>query len=297
VAPIVCKCCGHVCDPFASVDFSRTCADRTAPVFAPTGEAVTYCRCRACGFLFTSHFDHLSDEQMIEKIYNREYAMADPDFLGSRPHHFARELQEQLAPLRGDLVALDFGGGSGLLAELMRVAGFADFDSYDPFFANNAAPSRTYDLITAFEVVEHARDAIEPFRQMLSLLRPDGTLLFSTMLQPRHVDANWWYMAPRNGHVSLHSRRSLHTIALRLGLGFLSIDAGTHLFYRSRLSPGTRSIVRPLAGRMLRFASLQGIGSFTMAAWQLAFLGQARAALEPRHAARAVLRQFVPGTE
>ena len=294
---IICKCCGGATEPFGCADFSRTCEDRPTPVFAPTGEAVPYHRCVTCGFLFTRHFDKLTAEQMAEKIYNAQYLKADPGFTETRPRYFAGMLQDVLAPANGTVGALDFGGGDGRLAALMREAGFRDFASYDPFFGPTAVPAAspvatpagTYDLITAFEVVEHARDPIGTFREMLGLLRPDGAFLFSTMLQPRGVDTSWWYMAPRNGHVSLHCRGSLLAIARLLCMRFLSIGDGLHLFYRRPGNQVTRSIIRRYARPTLRYASLTGMTCLLDASRQLAQMGAVRATLDPRHVARALL--------
>jgi SAM-dependent methyltransferase len=292
VNPIVCKCCGGTAEPFASVDFSRTCEDQPTPVFPPTGEAVPYYRCATCSFLFTPHFDGLTQEQMAAKIYNSQYVMADPGFVEARPRYFAAMLQDAIGPAKGAVTALDFGGGNGQFATLMREAGFVDFASYDPFFGSAAAPASSHDLVTAFEVMEHTRDPIGTFREVLALLRPDGALLFSTMLQPRRLDANWWYMAPRNGHVSLHSRRSLHAIARLLHMTFLSIGPALHLFYRRPPNLAMRSIGRRYARPMLRLASLDGVGSLLDTSTQVARLGAMGATLDPRHAARALLRQL-----
>jgi 2-polyprenyl-6-hydroxyphenyl methylase/3-demethylubiquinone-9 3-methyltransferase len=292
MTPPTCKCCGAATEPFASIDFSRTCEDQPVPVFAPTGEAVPYFRCTACGFLFTPHFDGLTTEQMAEKIYNSQYVMADPEFVDSRPRYFAGILQAAIGSAKDAVAALDFGGGNGQLAALMCEAGFRDFANYDPFFGSAVAPASSYDLITAFEVMEHTRDPIGTFREALALLRPDGALLFSTVLQPRQLDASWWYIAPRNGHVSLHSRRSLLAIAQLLQMEFLSVSAGLHLFYRSPPNLVMRSIVQHYARPMLRFASLNGIGPLLNASRQIARSGAVGATLDPRHAGRALLRQL-----
>jgi SAM-dependent methyltransferase len=288
--PPTCKCCGAPTTLFASVDFSRTCEDRPAPVFAPTGETVPYYRCGACGFLFTTHFDALTAEEMAAKIYNSQYVLADPQFVDVRPRYFAGVLQAAIGPVKDSVRALDFGGGNGKLAASMRAAGFRDFASYDPFFGDTEPPASSHDLVTAFEVMEHTRYPIGTFREVLALLRPDGVLLFSTMLQPSQLDARWWYIAPRNGHVSLHSRHSLQAIARLLGVEFLSVNAALHLFYRDPPSRVTRSIVRSHARPMLRFASLNGVGPLLAASRQVARSRVIGATLDPRHCVRALLR-------
>ncbi|HUB15306.1 MAG TPA: class I SAM-dependent methyltransferase [Acetobacteraceae bacterium] len=292
MAPIPCKCCGGASLPFATVDFSRSCVDRPEPVFAPAGEPVPYVRCERCGFLFTCHFDALTAAEMANKIYNADYIKADPEFADSRPRFFAAMLQEWLGPASNGFAALDFGGGRGLLAQLVRAAGFPEFASYDPYFDTTPVPATRFDLVTAFEVVEHTRDPLATFREMLALLRPNGAVLFSTLLQPRRVQPDWWYMAPRNGHVSLHSRHSLARLADAVNCGFVSISAGLHLFHRSPANAATRALVRRHARPILRFASQHGIAAWFDASRQVAGLGMPRAALEPRHVLRAALCQI-----
>ena len=268
---------------------------RKGATLPPSGEPVTYFRCRACCLLFTPHFDILSAAQLAARIYNAEYATADPDFAEARPRYLANLLRDVLEPAKDSIRALDFGGGQGLLARLMREAGFEGYASYDPFFGNSAPNSGGYDLITAFEVVEHSRDPIAPFQEMLALLRPDGAVLFSTALQPRCLDADWWYIAPRNGHVSLHSRGSLRHIARHLGVRLLSIDPTLHLFCRSPANLAARLIIRRHERPMLRFASLGGFGPLLTTAWEVARMGGVRAAIDPHHAGRALLRVLEHG--
>lgn len=146
-----------------------------------------------------------------------------------RPTGFADALARLFGPARRGIEALDYGGGEGLLATLARDRGFAVYDSFDPFFGGRAAPDRRYDLVTAFEVMEHSRDPLATLREALSYVRPDGVLLFSTVLQPPDVDADWWYIAPRNGHVSLHSDQSLQNLAQRSGARLISLSETAHM--------------------------------------------------------------------
>src|SRR5437868_13102736 len=119
-----CKCCGGMTVFFAHHDFSRTCEDRKAPVFAATGIKVSYQRCLACGFVFTSHFDTWAKKEMTSRIYNADYILADPDFAAARPKHIAGELAKTLGPAKSAISLLDYGGGNAGLAEELRQRGF-----------------------------------------------------------------------------------------------------------------------------------------------------------------------------
>ncbi len=70
---------------------------------------------------------------------------------------------------------------------------------------------------------------------MAGLLKPDGAILFSTLVQPAGFDTiglNWWYASPRNGHISLHSRNSLTLLFAAHGLRVFSFSDSTHMAYR-----------------------------------------------------------------
>lgn len=263
-------------------------------MFAATGQMIAYWRCRACGFVFTPDFDALSEAELAERIYNAEYARADPDFAEARPRFFAETLARSLAPLRGSLNALDFGGGRGLLAALMRAQGFR-FDSFDPYFDDAPPPRGGYDLVTAFEVVEHSRTPLATFRAALAALRPGGMLLFSILLVPRGADATWWYIGPRNGHVSLHTDRSLAACARACGRESLSLDSGLHLFLpRSTPDALAQAVAGSRLGEALYAASLRGGWAFLHTARRaLRFAPAGRAAVfSPRHPLRAALAEL-----
>jgi 2-polyprenyl-6-hydroxyphenyl methylase/3-demethylubiquinone-9 3-methyltransferase len=284
-----CKCCDGPTAPFASVDANRSCADAAQAAFPPNPERVAYVRCRRCGLIFTDHFDTLSEAEMAARIYNADYVLADPDFLQKRPRHFADMFANVLRPLRETVQGLDYGGGNGLFSRTMNDQKF-HFDTYDPHFAGSTPPMKRYDIVTAFEVFEHSRHPLETLRKILEYLAPDGVLLFSTQLQPWPVPADWWYLAPRNGHVSLYSELGLHVLARRCGVYFLSLNGGMHVVYRNPSSPIARMFLRSWRVRpVLYYASRRGFLPFARTTRRLAELGFWRAAAHPRHAARAIL--------
>jgi len=274
------------------LDFSRTCEDRHAPPFAPSGEMVPYFRCQSCGFIFTDHFDAWSPGDMAERIYNADYHLADPQFTETRPASTAADLVRWLGDIRSDFAALDYGGGEGTLARLMGANGF-DYDSYDPFFADSAVPARRYDLVTSFEVVEHTADPYGNLATLLSFTKPNGAVLVSTALQPPDVTSDWWYIAPRNGHISIHSARSLKHLARRLGVHVLTLDS-THLLYRRARDPVPRALLRRDVFGLLWHASRQNARSLARASLAAAQVGQPLAALDPRHPARLLLGERRP---
>ena len=257
------------------------------PPFPPSGEAVPYQRCQECGFIFTRYFDTWSANQMAERIYNADYQLADPEFADVRPNHFASLLSRWLAPMRADIQVLDYGGGQGTLSALMRRQGF-QFDSYDPYFAESPAPEYRYDLVTSFEVVEHTPDPAGTFAAMLSYLKPDGAILFSTSLQPRDVTSDWTYIAPRNGHISIHTARSLQHLAARAGMTVLSVKHA-HAMFRRAADPVARLLLADNVYDLLWQASRQNVRALVAASLAAIRMGHPVAALNPSHAARLFL--------
>ena len=235
-ATVACKCCGAAARLYGVVDFNKNCEARRNPgVLALAGVPVYYHRCAACGFLFTVAFDGFTEADFGRNVYNEEYLLVDPDFPAERPRANAAMIAEFFAASK-DLRILDYGGGNGLLASLLRERGFARVDCYDPVVPEHAArPTGRYDLIVCFEVVEHAPDPAATFRDLAGFLEPAGMVIFSTLVQPEDIDAEgvgWWYVAPRNGHVSLHSTESLHRVARPLGFDVGSFHAGLHVLFR-----------------------------------------------------------------
>ena len=59
--------------------------------------------------------------------------------------------------------------------------------------------------------------------------------MFSTLLSDGHIQKNqrldWWYAAPRNGHISLFSKTSLTHLVEGYGLKLHSFSAGAHLMH------------------------------------------------------------------
>jgi len=135
------------------------------------------------------------------------------------------------------IAVLDYGGGNGTLMTGLRQAGFATVETYDPFNQAFAArPRRTFDLVTCFETLEHSADPLALLRDIVSLLNDDGLVVFSTLVQPRNIHelkTSWWYVGPRNGHVSLFSTHALCFAWESVGLKLRSVNENLHLAFRS----------------------------------------------------------------
>jgi len=182
---------------------------------------VPYHRCDDCGFLFTPFCDDWSHDDFARLIYNDDYILLDPEYLAGRAQRMAEQMARQLAGFTKARI-LDYGAGQGGFAERMAELGFSRIVSYDPF-SMPTRPRGHFDIVTCFEVIEHSPSPRATLEDMLSFLRPDGCILLGETLQPPDIDrvrGSWWYVAPRNGHVSTFADRTLATLAERLGLVF-----------------------------------------------------------------------------
>jgi len=165
---------------------------------------------------------------------------------------------------------LDYGGGYGIFVRLMRDAGFPFewFDKYcENLFAKGFEKSKdTYDLVTAFELVEHLPNPLEEFREILSC---GENFLFMTELLPDPPPkvSDWWYYGTYGGqHIAFYTPKSLQYIAENFQRHYVGCG-NLHLFSRQAVSQEKFWFsVRfaPIINRLLRrpsllFSDYQGI--------------------------------------
>ena len=244
-----CKCCQAPADIAGVVDFSRCGADLIAHVMATgrpvypdslitvkadpyLGWPIYFYRCRACGFTFTRAFDAWDQEMFARHIYNDDYVRHDPEYR-TRHLEYAQLLVPRIGAVRQQIRILDYGSGLGLLEQELKRQGFCEVESYDPF-SSPQRPSGQFDLIICIEVFEHAPEPIALMDDIRSFLKADsGALFFSTLCCPQSViDAGigqWWYCAPRNGHISFYTPECLELLAYPRGLAYRRLDDYRHL--------------------------------------------------------------------
>lgn len=244
-----CPICAATCSPLGEVDFNKCCSDGAHTVLPRSGVGISYVLCDQCRFCFAPEFTTWSLEQFETKIYNAEYVVVDPDYLDTRPRANANSLLATFGDRGKELRHLDYGGGRGLLSDLLREKGWQS-ESYDPFVDRSVSLQDLgrFDLVTAYEVFEHVPDVRRLVADLASLLNPDGVVLFSTLLSngnlsPGHP-VSWWYAAPRNGHISLFSARSLAALGAIEGFSVGSFSQDLHAFWRN-IPPWAAHILRP----------------------------------------------------
>ena len=180
--------------------------------------------CVECGFGYFDEMHGWPEERFRNEIYNGDYHLCDAPFREERPKKLAAWLARNLCPC----YLVDFGGGQGRLAELLVERGFRTY-SYDPYYSAKRLPLDAADVVTAFEVVEHVPDQWKLFCSLRTLCRPDGIILFSTLIKSKHLINDWWYASPRNGHVSFHTTDSLKRMMAECGLASISLSHEIHV--------------------------------------------------------------------
>lgn len=139
---------------------------------------------------------------------------------------------------------LDLGGGYGVLTRLLRDIGFDVYWS-DPYcknlFAQGFEASTTsppFEVVTAFEVLEHIHDPLE-FLQTSLKETGASTIIFSTELFDMYPPKpnSWHYYAFNAGqHISFYQLKTLTHLAETLSMSVLSRH-NFHIFTTQAMSP------------------------------------------------------------
>lgn len=201
-----------------------------------------YYRCPACGLVA------LPSPTWLDEAYDDAISHGDIGLL--RRCRIMANIST--AVIRAERIGkgtfLDWAGGYGALTRMMRDRGL-DFRHHDDFAKNIFAQgfedpgNIRYDLITAFEVVEHLED---PYASLAPLAERTDRLLFSTLLLPSPTPKveDWWYYAGFTGqHITFHTPRSLTILADRLDFRLTSSGSNLHLFHRGSPKAATRLIL------------------------------------------------------
>ncbi len=236
-APSPCKICGNMAPLYGVVDFHKCCEEQRGFRLPLSGVPIYYRRCRACGFLFTDAFDDWSDHQFKAHIYNDDYHRVDPDYRTERPASNAETVVRLWDAIKATTRILDYGGGNDGFCTVLRQNGFPNAVTYDPMVPEYAhRPPGKFDLVTCFETLEHLPDPAAGVSSLIECVAEPGLILYSTLLQPANLGEcglAWWYVGPRNGHISLFTTQALATVWGRRGYKTVSLANNFHLAFRT----------------------------------------------------------------
>jgi 2-polyprenyl-3-methyl-5-hydroxy-6-metoxy-1,4-benzoquinol methylase len=211
----------------------RLCGAETTAVFRLAGfEDIefTYLKCGNCSSLQTQ------EPTWLKKAYARSN-LALSDTGAARRVLLNHAFVLIAAKMFGIRTVLDFGGGDGLFCRLLRDCGidahtFDDYAkaTYAGFFEGDLR--REYDLITAFEVLEHLpnpRSCLDRVFEGKPQMIIASTEIYSGQ------DATWFYLAPVQGqHVFFYSSEAFRWIASRYQYTFYEVN-GRQILSREKL--------------------------------------------------------------
>jgi len=237
---VECKCCRDKARYKGAIDLNRTCHDRFGErVFDFSDTLINYYVCGNCGFIFTPDMDEWNICKFKEMIYNEEYSKAD----GALPGYENKDRRESVSYKNGirlaaildgsqeEIRVLDYGAGGnpGDTGLAFQDRGF-DLVSFDPYVPSACEPpSGRFDFIYMIEVIEHCHNLDEVLLWVSKHLARDGIIHIETLLHgfPTPVDIlSSWYIAPRNGHISIFTFQALAIIFRRYGINVVQTVFG-----------------------------------------------------------------------
>jgi 2-polyprenyl-6-hydroxyphenyl methylase/3-demethylubiquinone-9 3-methyltransferase len=239
-APIPCKLCSTPAPFFDRCDLHKNAKLHRGYFDAPlpdTGILLDYHACPSCGFVFTGFMDKWGPAEFATYIYNQDYPRVDGSYNGYRAGAAANIFYLAFFEHLANLDFLDYGGGLGIQAVLLKAFGAKRSLTYDPFAANITRPEGTFNLVSCLEVMEHAVDPKKIVADLVSFMNPDSGLIFvTTECTPPDIATqrtNWWYVTPRVGHISFYTRPIIDTLFAAHGLKVTHIENHTHIAYRT----------------------------------------------------------------
>ncbi len=190
-----------------------------------------YDRCPNCRLVFVPPEFHLSanEERAVYELHENS-----PDDAGYRRFlsRAAGAVTERTAPGAN---GLDFGSGPGpTLSVMLAEAGYS-VSIYDPFFApDQSVLDRTYDFVTATEVVEHLRHPAQTITTMWRCVGAGGILAIMTKRVIDQEAFSRWHYKNDETHICFFSTDTFSWLGRRLDAPPQFVGKDVVLFRRSR---------------------------------------------------------------
>lgn len=193
-------------------------------------------KCTNCAFMQT-------DEPIwLEEAYKSAITSLDIGLLG-RNIYLTKEVSLLIDTCFPDAKTMvDYAGGYGVLARLMRDQGY-DYYTQDDYCENIFAknfdaddkPGKRFDIVTGFEVLEHFAN---PLQDLEKVFKYADNAIFSTELLPATNEEiqNWWYLTEETGqHIAFYTPKALQIIAEKFNKHYYCRNNHLHVFSDRKL--------------------------------------------------------------
>ena len=191
-----------------------------------------YYLCSKCGFMF------IDNPTWLGETYNEPINITDTGYVLRNVYLSRKTLVLFYFLFSTKAIFLDFAGGYGILARLMRDYGldFLSDDAYTPnlFMKGFEYKNQKIEAITCFECFEHLASPIEEIEKILKISK---NVFFSTSLLPKETPGdNWEYYGIEHGqHISFYSLKTLSYIAKKNSVNVYSNGVNLHLFTEKKM--------------------------------------------------------------
>ncbi|KJY84395.1 2-polyprenyl-3-methyl-5-hydroxy-6-metoxy-1,4-benzoquinol methylase [Vibrio galatheae] len=182
-----------------------------------------YLQCQQCELVFVN-----PEQRLDAKSEKAHYDLHenDPSDQGYR-RFLSRVADPILARIEPNSHGLDFGCGPGPTLSLMLEEQGHTMSLYDIYYHPEASVlERSYDFLTATEVIEHLYEPNTVWQQWLNLVKPGGWIgLMTKLVIDAEAFASWHYKNDHT-HVVFFSRNTFRYLAERdqLKLEFIGND-------------------------------------------------------------------------
>lgn len=189
------------------------------------GVTVDYSWCRFCGHLTAAEIAAPVSYESEDYFKNVDTGWKERNAMILRLVRFLLRSSQFTLSTQSTLV--DYGCGFGTLVSALNLAGLNawGFEPYSPSFADGRVLKSwkemtqtiaSIDLLMCIEVLEHLRDPDRFLGDVSQLIRADGYILISTgMFRKGFHGADWYYLNPAAGHVSIFTEKSLQALLKR----------------------------------------------------------------------------------
>jgi glycosyltransferase involved in cell wall biosynthesis/ADP-heptose:LPS heptosyltransferase/ubiquinone/menaquinone biosynthesis C-methylase UbiE/Tfp pilus assembly protein PilF len=180
-----------------------------------------YHRCPTCECVFTPKIA----EALIKTENNGNSARHDQNQDLIRLHRVIQALSRRPENL------IDFGCGQGETTRFLQTQGIqvVGIDQDTPVQLKDV-PDASVDGIMMVEVIEHLYDPHAIFQQFNRILKPGGVVYIESSFADKKDLANWGYLDPAIGHCTVHTLRSMASLAEKKGFKLQWLNANVGCF-------------------------------------------------------------------